>query len=114
MSPLLLKPRILKDEHAIPFAGQRPHPGDPLPVEGGLIPDHVRQQMIELLLIGLGHDLRQGVAVFVGMLAEQAGEIGVLSPSVKKTSLRHVHVNSASKALASFKSAVSKPSVNQL
>jgi hypothetical protein len=39
---------------------------------------------------------------------------GVLNPSVKKTSLRHVHVNSASKALASFKSAVSKPSVNQL
>src|SRR4030095_16003005 len=38
----------------------------------------------------------------------------VLSPSVKKTSLRHVHVNSASKALASFKSTVSKPSVNQL
>jgi len=27
---------------------------------------------------------------------------------------KHVHVNSASKALASFKSAVSKPSVNQL
>ena len=38
----------------------------------------------------------------------------VLCPSVKKMSLRHVHVNSASKALAFFKSAVSKPSVNQL
>jgi hypothetical protein len=41
-------------------------------------------------------------------------QLGVLSPSVKKTSLRHVHVNSASKALASFKSAVSKPSVHDL
>jgi hypothetical protein len=72
---LLLKAGIIQDEHAIPFAGQRLHPGGPLVIEGSLIPDHVGQQMIELLLIGLGHELRQGVAVLIGMLAEQAGEV---------------------------------------
>ena len=38
-----------------------------------LIPDHIGQQMIELLLVGFGHDLSQGVTVLVGMLTEQAG-----------------------------------------
>jgi hypothetical protein len=73
--PLLLKAGIVKDEYPIPFAGYRQHPGDPLVIEGGLIPDHGGQQMMELLLSGLGHDLRQGVTVFVGMLAEQAGQL---------------------------------------
>ena len=75
VSPLLLKPRIIKDEHAIAFAGQRLHPDDPLPVEGGLIPDHIGQQVVELLLVGFGHHLCQGVTVFVGMLTEQAADI---------------------------------------
>jgi len=73
--PLFFKPGVLKDEDPIAFAGKCLQAGDPLPVEGGLLPDHIGQQMIELLLIGLGHDRGQGVAVLVGMLAEQTGEI---------------------------------------
>src|SRR5215472_6861604 len=75
VSPLLLKPRIIKDEHPIAFARQRLHLGDPLPVERALIPHHVGQQVVELLLVGLGYHLGQGVAVLVGMLTEKAGEI---------------------------------------
>jgi predicted MFS family arabinose efflux permease len=66
--PLLLKPRIIKDEYAIAFARQRLHAGNPLPVKRVLIPDHVGQQVVELLLVGLGHHLGQGVAVFVGLI----------------------------------------------
>src|SRR5215471_161624 len=55
VAPALLKSRIIKDEHAVPFAGQALHAGDALAVEGVLIPDHVGHQMIELLLVGLGH-----------------------------------------------------------
>ncbi len=73
--PLLLNPRILTDEHPIPCAGKRLPLGDSLAGEGGLIPDQVGQQMIELLPSGLGHDLRQGVAVFVGVLTAPAGAI---------------------------------------
>ena len=75
VTPALLKPRIIKDEHPIPVARQGLQAGDPLAVEGVLVPDHIGQQMIELLLVGFGHDLSQGVAVLVGMLTEQAGEI---------------------------------------
>ncbi len=75
VAPALLKPGIIKNEHAIAFPGQRLHPGDPLPIERGLIPDHVGQQVVELLLVGLRHNLSQGVTVFVGMLTEQAGKI---------------------------------------
>src|SRR6516164_567166 len=73
--PLLLKAGVIKDEHPIAFAGQGLQAGDALAVEGVFIPDHVGQQMIELLLVGFGHDLSQGLAVLVGMLTEQAGEI---------------------------------------
>src|SRR6516164_1333284 len=75
VTPALLKPRIIKDEHPIPVARQGLQAGDPLAVEGVLVPDHIGQQMIELLLVGFGHDLSQGVAVLVRMLTEQAGEI---------------------------------------
>ena len=46
---LFLKARIIKDQHPVPFAGQGLHLGDPLAVEGRLIPDHVGQQVLELL-----------------------------------------------------------------
>src|SRR5262249_56623127 len=60
VSPLLLKASIIKNEPAVPFTWNPLHPSDPLPVEAGLIPDHVGQPMRELVLLGLGHDLRQG------------------------------------------------------
>jgi hypothetical protein len=41
VTPLLLKPGIIKDEHAIAFAGQALHAGDALAIERGLIPHHV-------------------------------------------------------------------------
>src|SRR5215469_2525017 len=50
VAPLLLKPGIIKDEQAIAFAGQALHAGDALAVERGFIPDHVGQQVVELLL----------------------------------------------------------------
>src|ERR1700751_1552494 len=75
VAPALLKAGIIKDEHPIAFAGQGLQAGDPLPVEGVLIPDHLGQQMIELLLVGLGNHRGQSVTVFVGLLTKKAGEI---------------------------------------
>src|SRR6516165_7257519 len=89
VTPALLKPRIIKDEHPIPVARQGLQAGDPLAVEGVLVPDHIGQQMIELLLVGFGHDLSQGVAVLVGMLTEKpvryCRRVSALGPWVKCT-----------------------------
>jgi hypothetical protein len=43
VAAFFLKARIIKDQHPIPGAGQGQHLGDPLAVEGLLIPDHVGQ-----------------------------------------------------------------------
>ena len=74
LSPLF-EPRIIKDEGPIPFAGERLHLGDPLPIEAGLIPDHVGQQVLQLLFIGVGDDGGQGVTVLVWVLTEQTGQV---------------------------------------
>ena len=89
VAALFLKACIIKDQHPIPGAGQGQHLGDPLPVEGLLIPDHVGQQVLQLLLAGLWHDLRQGVTVFVGMLTEQPGHI--LAQGLRARPLSKLH-----------------------
>jgi hypothetical protein len=73
VTPLLLKPRIIQDEHAIPCAGQGLHLDDSLPVEGGLIPDHVGQQVVELLLIGLGIPSGRLLPLLFGMYTRLSG-----------------------------------------
>ena len=72
---LLLKARIIHDQHPIPFTGQPLHLRDPLAVERYVIPHHVGQQMMKLLLIGLRHHRCQGVTVLERRLTEQAGDI---------------------------------------
>jgi hypothetical protein len=54
----------------LPRVGQGQHLGNPLPVERLLIPPHVGQQVLQLLLAGLRHHLRQGVTVLIWMLTE--------------------------------------------
>ena len=71
----LFEAGIIEDEHPIAFAAQRLHLGDPLPIEVRLIPDHVGHQVLQLLLIGVGDDVGQGVTVLVRMLTEQPGHI---------------------------------------
>jgi hypothetical protein len=44
----------IKDEHAIAFARQRLRAGDPLPVKGGLIPDHVGQHVSHTAVFATG------------------------------------------------------------
>src|SRR5437868_3179503 len=73
--PLLFKTGVIKDEGTITFALDLQHPGHPLPIERAFIPDHLGQQMVELLLIGLRHNLGQRVAILVRVLAEQPGDI---------------------------------------
>lgn len=72
---LLLKVRIIHDQHPIPFPGQRLHLREALVVQRYLISYHVCQQVIELLLVGLRYHHRQRVTVLERCVTEQAGDI---------------------------------------
>ena len=72
---LLGEAGVVEDQDAVALGGQREHPLDALAVEVVLVPGHGGQQPLEALLGGAGDDLGDGVAVLVGVLGEQPGEV---------------------------------------
>jgi hypothetical protein len=72
---LLGEAGVIEDQHAVTLGRQSEETFDPLAVQVLLIPGHGGQQALETLLGGAGDDLGEGVAVRVGVLGEQAGEV---------------------------------------
>ena len=72
---LLGEAGVVEDQDAIALAGQAEHVLDALPVEVVLVPVDGRQKALEALLGGPRYDLGDGVAVLVGVLGEQPGEV---------------------------------------
>src|SRR5262249_569790 len=72
---LLGEAGIVEDQHAVPFAGEPEQGLDALAIEVLLIPVDGGQEPLEALLGGAGDDLGEGVAVLVGVLGEQPGEV---------------------------------------
>jgi hypothetical protein len=60
---------------AVPLDGQGEQALDAPAVQVVLVPGHGGQEALEALLGGAGDDLREGVAVLVRVLGEQAGEV---------------------------------------
>ncbi len=77
---LLGEAGVVADQDAVALGGQCGQALDPLTVEVLLVPGHGRQQALEPLLGGAGDDPGEGVAVLVGMLGEQAGEVASQGP----------------------------------
>src|SRR5271166_519220 len=74
---LLGKAGVVEDQDAIALGGQAEHALDALPVEVVLVPVDGRQKALEALLGGPRDDLGDGVAVLVGVLGEQPGEVAL-------------------------------------
>jgi hypothetical protein len=72
---LLGEAGVVEDQDAIALGGQAEHVLDALPVEVVLVPVDGRQKALEALLGGPRYDLGDGVAVLVGVLGEQPGEV---------------------------------------
>ena len=72
---LLGEAGVVEDQDGVALGGQGEHPPDPLAVEVVFVPDHLGEQALEALLGGAGDDLGDGVAVLVGLLGQQAGEV---------------------------------------
>jgi len=72
---LLGEAGIVEDQDAVALAGQPEHVLDALTVEVILVPVDRRQEALEALLGGAGDDMSESVAVLVGMLGEQSGEV---------------------------------------
>ena len=66
---------VVDDQDAIALGGQAGHVLDALPVEVVLVPVDGRQKALEALLGGPRYDLGDRVAVLVGVLGEQPGEV---------------------------------------
>ena len=72
---LLGEAGVIEDQDGIALGGQGEHPPDPLAVEVVLVPGHLGEQALEALLGGAGDDLGDGVAILVGLLGQQPGEV---------------------------------------
>ena len=72
---LLGEAGVVEDQDAVPLGGQAEQGLDPLAVEVLLVPVDGGQEPLESLLGGAGDDLGEGVAVLVGVLGEQPGEV---------------------------------------
>ena len=72
---LLGEAGVVEDQHAVPFAGELEHRLDALAVEVLLVPVDAGHEPLESLLGGAGDDLGEGIAVLVGVLGEQSGEV---------------------------------------
>ncbi|CAG0929903.1 hypothetical protein TFLX_01475 [Thermoflexales bacterium] len=67
--------RVINDQHTIAFRGLHTHDLHPPLIQGGLVPDHLGQQTLQLLLIRARHDVGQRVAILGGMLGQQPGQV---------------------------------------
>ena len=70
---------VVEDQDGVALGGQGEHPPDPLAVEVVFVPDHLGEQALEALLGGAGDDLGDGVAILVGLLGQEAGEVAFQS-----------------------------------
>jgi hypothetical protein len=73
--PLLGEAGVVEDQDPIALRGQFEQAPDPLAVEVVLVPVDAGQESLEALLGGARDDLGEGVAVLVGVLGEQTGEV---------------------------------------
>jgi hypothetical protein len=79
---LLGKAGVVEDEHGVALAGQLQQGADTLIVEIVLVEGDVGKQVVQSLLAGIGEDLSERIAVFVGVFGEQSGEVAVLSTAI--------------------------------
>jgi hypothetical protein len=75
VAPLLGKARLIKNEPAVPLGPQPAQDLDPRAIEPFFVPDHARQQVLQLLFGGARHDRGQGIAILAGVFRQQAAQI---------------------------------------
>ena len=68
---LLGEAGVVEDEDGVAFAGKLHEGADALIVEVVVVEGDAGQQVVQALLAGVGDDLGDGIAVFVGVFGEQ-------------------------------------------
>jgi hypothetical protein len=71
------KAGVVEEQGPIAFALEPQHDLDTLAVEGGLVPDQIAHDVVELLGVGVRDDLGHRFAVLVRVLGEQSRDVSL-------------------------------------